>query len=317
MFVESATRLGIAPQVWLRRDGGSIVGHNGAIPVLVKVGRQERLSAWLVDTMVLEEYRSQAVGARLMVEAHEDLPFALSLGQTDQMRAIQLRLGWEQVAPLQTAQLLIRPERVLKGKLPGAAAFAAGLGLRAGSAMRDVWRPRPAGDVREIARFGDAHDALWERMSKDLTCAVRRDASYMNWKYVDQPGQDFLRLELSNGDGLRGSVVCMFREPDDAYKYRRAFVVDLVAPLSDERAVGDLIQVAVNAASERGADAVLCLHINPRLTSALRGAGFRMRQPSRFLLVRPGPLEGDQRDDLLNASGWYVTQGDSDIDRPW
>ena len=317
MFVESARRLGIAPQVWLRRDGGSIVGHNGAIPVQVKVGDGERLSAWLVDTMVLEEYRSQAVGARLMVEAHEDLPFALSLGQTEQMRAIQLRLGWEQVAPLQTAQLLIRPERVLKGKLPGAAAFAAGLGLRAGSAMRDVWRHRFEGDVREVSRFGAEHDALWERMAGDLTCAVRRDASYMNWKYVDQPGQDFLRLEVSNGHGLSGSVICMFREPDEAYKYRRAFIVDLVAPLSDDRAMDGLLQAAVSAASERGADALHCLHINPRLTSALRRGGFRMRQPSRFLLVRPGPIEGRDRDALLNANGWYVTQGDSDIDRPW
>jgi hypothetical protein len=267
--------------------------------------------------MVLEEYRSQAVGARLMLEAHDDLPFALSLGQTEQMRAIQLRLGWEQVAPLQTAQLLIRPERVLKGKLPGAAALAAGLGLRAGSAMRDVWKPRKTGTVREITRFGAAHDDLWTLMTRDVTCAVRRDASYLNWKYVDQPGQDFLRLELSDGNRVRGVVVCMFREPDDAYKYRRAFIVDLVAPLSDGRVMSDLIQVAVDAASARGADALLCLHVNPLLTAALRHAGFRLRQPSRFLLVRPGPLEGRDREKLLGAAGWYVTQGDSDIDRPW
>ena len=149
------------------------------------------------------------------------------------------------------------------------------------------------------------------------TCAVRRDASYLNWKYVDQPGQDFLRLELSDGKGIRGVVVCMFREPDDAYKYRRAFIVDLVAPLSDGRVMSDLIQVAVDAATARGADALLCLHVNPLLTAVLRHAGFRLRQPSRFLLVRPGPLEGRHRDNLLGASGWYVTQGDSDIDRPW
>ncbi len=317
MFVESAQRLGIAPQVWLHRENGSIVGHNGAIPVRVRIGNEERLSAWLVDTMVLEEYRSQAVGARLMLEAHEDLPFALSLGQTEQMRAIQLRLGWEQIAPLQTAQLLIRPERVLKGKLPGAAALAAGLGLRASSAMRDVWKPRKTGTVRKINLFGEPHDELWTLMARDITCAVRRDASYLNWKYVDQPGQDFLRLELSDANGVRGVVVCMFREPDDVYKYCRAFIVDLVAPLSDGRVMSDLIQVAVDAAAARGADALLCLHVNPLLTTALRQAGFRLRQPSRFLLVRPGPLEGRDRENLLAAAGWYVTQGDSDIDRPW
>ena len=60
-----------------------------------------------------------------MLAAQEDLPFAISLGQTDQMRAIQERLGWASVGRMQNAQLLLRPERVLKGKLPAPAAAAA------------------------------------------------------------------------------------------------------------------------------------------------------------------------------------------------
>jgi NADP-dependent 3-hydroxy acid dehydrogenase YdfG/acyl carrier protein len=316
MFVSSAERLGIAPRVWLHRDAGRIVGHNGAIPVRVKIGAEDRLSAWLVDTMVLEEYRSQAVGARLMVEAHEDLPFVLSLGQTDQMRAIQLRLEWEQVAPLQTAQLLIRPERVLKGKLPRPAALAAGLGLRASSAIRSAWAQRPQGQVREVGRFDASHDSLWEEASRDITCAIRRDASYLNWKYVEQPGQSFVRLELVRDGAVRGVIVCMFREPDDVYRYRRAFVVDLVAPFSDAALVSDLIHAGVQASARCGADAVSCLHIGPALTSALKRAGFILRRPSRYLLVRPGNLEGASRQHVLDAFSWYITQGDSDIDRP-
>ena len=91
--MESAKRLGVEPRGGLDRVAGAIVGHNGAIPVRLKIDDDERVSAWLVETMVLEAYRSQAVGARLTVEAHEDLPFALSLGQTELMRAVQLKLG--------------------------------------------------------------------------------------------------------------------------------------------------------------------------------------------------------------------------------
>lgn len=57
-----------------------ISGHMGAIPVRLKIGSTARETAWLVDTMVLESHRPQAIGARLMVQAHDDLPFALSLG---------------------------------------------------------------------------------------------------------------------------------------------------------------------------------------------------------------------------------------------
>jgi NAD(P)-dependent dehydrogenase (short-subunit alcohol dehydrogenase family) len=317
MFVDSARRLGLEPRVWLARDEQRIVGHMGTIPVRLKLGPEERETGWLVETMVLQSHRDRAVGSRLMVQAHDDFPFALSLGQTAEMREIQLRLGWKQVAPLQTARLLLRPENVLKGKLPTPVAWAAGLGVRASAAVRDALRDRTRIEVREITRFNSDHDALWDRAARDVGCAVVRDASYLNWKYVDQPGQEFVRLELREGDSLTAVGVLMFRDPDDAYRYRRAFLVDLVVPLSNQRRVAELIQAACATAAERNADALLCLHVGKPLTDALRGCGFNLRAPERYLLVDPGALDAPSRAHVLSADEWFVTHGDSDIDRPW
>jgi hypothetical protein len=316
MFVASAARLGVPPRVWLARDRDRIVAHMGAIPVRLKLGARELTTAWLVDTMVLEEYRTQALGSRLMLQAHDDLPFALSLGQTVEMREIQFRLGWKQVAPLQTAQLLIRPERVLKGKLPAPAAVAAGFGLRASAFVRDL--VRSGGRVRSelIDRFGERHDALWRRVADTVTCAVVRDASYLNWKYVDQPGQTFTRVEVLDGDAVRGAAVFTIREADAAYKYRRALLVDVVAPFSDEQSLTATLQGAVQAAADAGADAVECLHVSEPLTRALRQVGFYLRTPQRFLLVDPGPLPENDLRLVMTGKHWLVTQGDSDIDRP-
>lgn len=316
MFVESARRLGVEPRVWLYRDDGRIVGHNGAIPVKLLAAGREHDTAWLVDTMVLEEYRSQAVGSRLMVHAHEDLPLALSLGQTETMRAIQLRLGWHQVAPLETAQFLVNPGKVLKGKLPGPLSAVAGIGLRAAAAVRGA-RGGAALDVEAVDRFGRAHDELWQRTARTLSCAVVRDASYLNWKYAEQPGQDFLRLELRRGRELVGVAVWMFREPNRAYAYRRGHLVDLVTPLDDHAQLVGVLRAACGAAAARDADALICFHVNPRLTKALRDAGFLLREPQRHLLVDPGRFQGAERATLLDPSSWFVTQGDSDIDRPW
>ena len=317
LFVDSARRLNVTPQVWLHRHGGRIVGHNGSIPVRLRIGSEERITGWLVDTMVLPEFRSGGLGARLMLEAQEGLPFALSLGQTEQMRAIQFRLGWRQVAPLQTAQFLIRPERVLKGKLPQPAALAAGLALRAGGVLRDAMKGRLESRVRMLSHFDESHDRLWAACASEVTCAVQRDASYLNWKYVDQPGQEFVRFEITAASGARAVGVLMVREPDSAYQYRRAFLVDLVAPLSDSGVMGDLLGTAIRLATERDADALNCLHVNPKLTGSLQRAGFRLRPPTRYLLVRPGPREQNLTPLLLDGSRWLVTQGDSDIDRPW
>jgi hypothetical protein len=317
MFLESARRLGIDPRLWLYRAGGTVVGYTGAIPVRVKLGTDERESAWLVDTMVLEAYRQQAVGSQIIVRAHEDLPFALSLGQTAEMREVQVRLGWKRVAPLEIAQLLIRPENVLRGKLPWPAAVAAGWGMRASSAVRDLLRERPRAEIRAVGRFDRRHDRLWESAAATITCSVVRDASYLNWKYVDQPGQAFVRLEMVEGASVTGVAVLMFREPDDIYRYRRAFLVDLVVPLTEQHRLAQLIEAAAGAAAAGQADALLCLHVGRPLTQALRAHGFIVRAPERYLLVDPGGLDETALTQALSADSWFVTQGDSDIDRPW
>jgi hypothetical protein len=316
MFVDSASRLGHAPQVWLYRDAGRIVGQMGAIAVRLKMGDRYRDTAWLVDTMILESHRAQAPGSRMMMQSHEDMPFSLSLGQSPEMRQIQDRLGWKQVAPLQIAQLLIRPENVLKSKLGTPGAWAAGLGLRASAVLRDAFRDKSQMDAREVHRFDGRHDALWNVMARDLTCAVVRDASFLNWKYVDQPGQQFIRLELVEGGDVRGVVVLSLREPDSVYAYRRAFLVDIVGPLREEGVMQRLLDLAVSAAAERGADSMVCMHLHASLTRALKTSGFRLRQPTRYLLVDTGGLSATETALVTAAGNWYLTQGDSDIDRP-
>jgi hypothetical protein len=184
-------------------------------------------------------------------------------------------------------------------------------------AIRRLFRSPLRGAVHEVKRFDARHDRLWSESCHDIPCAVVRDSSYLNWKYVDQPGQDFLRLELVEGDKVCGVIVLMFRPPDEVYHYYRAFLVDLVAPLSDEALMRQLVWRALHAAADRGADSLICLHTGDRMTHALRKCGFILREPGRYLLVNPGLLDEEARRIVLAAENWYVTQGDSDIDRPW
>lgn len=317
MFFEAAERLGVDPKVWVHREQGTIVAQMGSIPVRLKIGDEQFDTGWLVETMVREDYRAQALGSRLMVQAHDDQPFSLSLGQSAEMREIQYRLGWKHVAPLETAQAVVRARNVLKGKLPSPVAWAAGATLDSSAALMRRLRPKVRLTVRQVSRFDARHDELWRSVARGYTTAVVRDASYLNWKYVDQPGQDLVRLELIDGSEVVGVAIWSLREPDGIYGYRRALLLDLVAPLGNGPALRNVIANACSAPLEAGADALVCLHIGARLTSALRACGFQLRQPTRHLLVDPGPLAGRALDGLLAPDAWFVTQGDSDIDRPW
>jgi hypothetical protein len=48
----------------------------------LKTPRGEVVLPWFVDTMVLEQYRQKGIGSQIMLQAEEDMPIALSLGQT-------------------------------------------------------------------------------------------------------------------------------------------------------------------------------------------------------------------------------------------
>ncbi len=311
--VESARRLAIEPRVWLCRQRGAVVAHNGAIPIKLKIGDEEQLVAWIGETASIDTYRHEDIGFRLLSQASEELPFCLSVGQSERTRTALLQMGWVQVAPLTIAQFVIHPEAVQHGKLSGPSALAAGWGSRVTSAVRTLLNHRPTMEIQQVTRFDDRHDRLWQMAARDITCGVIRDAAYMNWKYVDQPGQDILRLELIEQETVRGVVILQFCEPNDDYPYRHAFLADLVSPLSDERLLQQLVQIASTAAAERNTDALVCQYVCPPLSRILRQNGFRMYEPDQYLLVNPRQLPLESRVKVLAGKDWFVTPGDAEF----
>ncbi|MGE5191282.1 MAG: hypothetical protein ACM3U2_02190, partial [Deltaproteobacteria bacterium] len=312
LHIESARRLAIDPRVWLYREGDAVAAHAGAVPVKLKIGGDEQLAAWVRAAELPEPSRHETAGSRLMVRAGEELPFSLSLVESERMRAILLQLGWVQVWQLETSELMIHPDAVLQGKHAGKATLAE-WGWRATTAVRTLFQHRARLDVQQVARFGERHDELWRVTSNDVACGVVRDASYLNWRYVDQPAVEVLRLEIVDGNALRGVVVLTFREATAAYPYRHAVLSDLVAPLADADLLSQLFQVAGTAAAERDADALLCEHAGQPLTRALRQYGFLMRDPGRFLMVNPGQLTPEWRSVVLTGKDWLITPGDADL----
>lgn len=319
MFVESAQRLGREPRVWLFRDSGKVVAHHGAIPVQLKVGREVFDSAWFADTMVLESHRSSATGARLLMESNDAFPVGLSLGQTEQTRKMALRLGWEQVAPLQTFVLLLRPRRVFRDKLNPLVSEIASVGLN----VRQDLKRLLAGakvverlDVRPLDRFDARHDRLWESVKGEYECAVTRDAPYLNWKYVTQPGQDFVRLEFVSKDAVVAVAVLLFAGPGTTYRYRRAFIVELVVSATDSKLVLAVLESVRQRCAALNVDAIFFHLIGEKLAKSVRAYGFTQRNPTRFLLVRPQRTSSEVRQQLLSPANWLITMGDSDIDRP-
>jgi hypothetical protein len=258
--------------------------------------------------MVLEAARGKAVGPMLVAKAKQDLPFNLSLGQT------------ERVAPLERLVFVVRGVRVLAGKLPAPLTTPAGAFLALWQQLR-YWRGRrrltSAFEVREVVQFGEAHDRLWARVEPDYPVAVVRDASYLNWKYVEQPGQSFIRFEIAaNGEAL-AVVVLSISEPDHTYRYRRAWLTEIVVPPANNDLIWATLETVRKTCMSRNVDLIVFDVISEPLVHQAIAFGFMRRKPSRTLLIATVEPPTESGELALDGRNWLVTRGDSDIDRPW
>jgi hypothetical protein len=320
MFERSAERLGVEPMVWLYRGKQGIVAQQGGIPVRLHTHAGERVTGWFVETMVLEQARGKAVGPMLVAKARQDLPFNLSLGQTEQMRQLQYSLGWKRVADLETLVFVLNGAKAVAGKVPAAVGPVAGAALGVSQTAR-WWRGRLRSASMftntPVERFGRSHDELWAAVRPEYPVAVVRDASYLNWKYVEQPGQDFTRLEVRRDGKVAAVIVLGIVEPDGVYRTRRAFVNDIVVNPNADRDVWAAFEAARSQARARGADLLLFDIINPALVDKALAFGFVRRAPTRVLLIATGEPATPVEQLALDGSNWLITRGDSDIDRPW
>lgn len=317
MFLDSAAGLDREPSVWLYCKNDAVVAHQGAIPVRLHIGDEVISSGWFVETMAAASVRGSPIGPMLIKKALEDMPLNLSLGQTEQMRKLQFAMGWQYVCSLTKYVFVCGYRMDLRKKLPMIVAeFAAAvLGVRHNLHWRrNLSKRNTRFRFQRIDRFASEHDELWARMAPTATCAVVRDSSYMNWKYIDRPSSSFDCIEMRDGHDLVGVVVVMLANANETYSYTRGCLIDFVVPLDRQDLLSALIAEGIGVLKSLGAQTIVCQSSGPGVCAALERFGFSARQPRHQFLVAPGAACGLVAQRLLESDNWFLTMGDSDAD---
>ena len=78
-----------------------------------------------------------------------------------------------------------------------------------------------------------------------------------------------------------------------------------------------VLQDDADLAALEEADAIICYLSCPVLKNQLVSFGFRSREATRFLIASTEGIEEAEVELLSSIDNWYLTMGDSDIDRPW
>ena len=297
--------------LWIVKDDERVVGQAATILVELKVDDEIRRAVWILDFILLPEYRGQKLGKRLLQLARHTYPTMLALGYNEMSGNVLTSLEWVRMGMIDRYQRLLFPGYGLK-EVAGIAPLRGliNLGYAPFRPARGKTLPNSKFAVREIGDFDSAFDELWQRASKNFPCAVERRSAFLNWQFRRQPGKRFEVVGVYAGERLLGYAVLFFRKPEHATAPAKAAITDICYdPENGAAIIDELFKAALRRSVERRAGSLVTDVRDPLLVERLRSFGFfRIKRAPPFMVYSP-----DKRELMYETGNWFLTRADSDV----
>lgn len=297
--------------LWIVKNGERVVGQAATILVELKVDDEVRRAVWILDFILLPQYRGQKLGKRLLQLARQTYPTMLALGYNEMSGNVLTSLEWVRMGMIDRYQRLLFPGYGLKEVAliaPLRGLFNLGYAPFRPSLSQTI--PNPKFDVREVGDFDSAFDGLWQRASKNFPCAIERRSAFLNWQFRRQPGKRFEVLGVYEGKRLVGYAVLFFRKPEHAKAPAKAAITDICYdPENGAEIIDELLKTALRRSVERRAGSLVTDVRDPLLVKRLRLFGFfRIKRAPPFMVYSP-----DKRELMYEPANWFLTRADSDV----
>jgi GNAT superfamily N-acetyltransferase len=298
------------PQIWIARDEGRIVGQYATMPVLLRVNGRDIDASWGMDVMVAPERQRQGLGEVLFHTWDQNTGASLGMGLSVGSHKLFRKLKWPDVGPVPCLVKPISPRAFRKAGWPAPVNALLSLMARPLLALSRSRSTTRAG-VRTIRSFDERFTALWERVAPKFTLAVRRDAAYLQWKYISLPHIRYEAVALDRGEDVAGYAV--FRHIDEP-RGRVTALVDILADPDDRPALTALLSAVDDHARAAGSDKIRAFVMNEPYRNTMRAQGYFAVRSTIELVAKVNAIPVGP-DFYTHTGGWHVTFGDSDQDR--
>jgi predicted N-acetyltransferase YhbS len=301
---------GREPEIWIAREGPAIVGQYATMPVKLSVRNQEVQASWGMDVMVAPERQRQGLGEVLFRTWDRNVGASLGLGLSDASYRLFQKLRWPDVGPV---PCLVKPLTRRALRIPHwPVAINRLISWVALPLIRVVARSRPIrAEVRMMQRFDESFTELWDELSPKFELSVRRDAAYLNWKYVTAPHVRYsiaaLRRENRN---IGYAVYRHLHEP----RGRVTLLVDFLADPDDDAALRTLLHWVDREARQADSDKIRTFAMHAGFRKVLRRSGYFQVKSTMEFVVKVNGVDVDPAF-YQDTDRWHITLGDSDQDR--
>ena len=298
------------PEIWIAREGPTVIGQYATMPVRLKVRDREIDASWGMDVMVAPERQRQGLGEILFRTWDQHVGASLGLGLSESSYRLFKKLRWPDVGPVPclvkplTRRAVRRPSWPMPvNRLVSAVTL---------PFIRVIARARPLrAQVEPIRPFDARFTDLWDQVAPKFDVAVRRDAAYLNWRFIEPPHVRYTIVALRRSDVLSGYAV--YRHVQEP-RGRVTLLVDFLADPEDDIGFKTLLRWVDREARAADSDKIRAFAMHGGFRRAMKQSGYFQVKSTLDFTAKINAVEVSDSF-YEETSGWHVTLGDSDQDR--
>jgi hypothetical protein len=298
------------PQIWIAREGPAVVGQYATMPVRLSVRGQEIDASWGMDVMVAPERQRQGLGEILFGTWDKHVGASPGLGLSEASARLFAKLRWPNVGPV---PCLIKPLSRRAFRRPDWSRTANRLvSVVTFPVVHVVARRQPLlAEISLTRHFDPSFTELWERLAPKFDLAVRRDAAYLQWKFIAPPHVRYhVAVLVREGRPHGYAVYRHVHEP----RGRVTLLVDFLADPDDRDGFVSLLRFVDREAKAADSDKIRTFATHAGFRRWLKGSGYFEVNSTMEFVARINAVAVP--DDFYRTTDrWHVTLGDSDQDR--
>lgn len=300
----------INPFILVFEEEGKILGHISLWVATVFINGEESYIGLRIDTMVDPDARGKGIYRKLnesLLEKAKERGIKLLYGfPAEKAKAILLATtNGVHVTDITRYMMVVNPRPLGEAILPFLKLFRFMTGVMKRK-IKPVKLPRGF-HIEKITHSDERFDQLASDLGHLKPIMLKRDAAYLNWRYVNHPEKEYEMLALTKDGTLKGYVVVKKEEQTFRNKKINAgFIVDMLA--YDEQELWDfLMKAALYHLKDMDIIQAWSFPDNRLATALIQNSIKEKDKPMPFVVHN---LADSQLGE--NVSDWWVTQGDVD-----
>lgn len=308
------------PFIVLAKEGDKVVGHSASLVLNLKYHDSTVRAHNAVNYMIHPNCRGKGVSVQLYRKAREqwmkseiDCTFAFpnkagylvvkklyKYKEFIKVKTLSKRLSWR----LACAKRLNSP--FIVSVIAAVTRIVIGLTICLKSI--DIFGKIRYGIVRELDK--DKTNGFWNSVKDKYEIMLERDFSYLNWRYIKKPANNFSIIQAEDQGVMVGIAVTNVIK---SFTEKKGQIMECLC--KDEKITVQLLARCLLLLSRQQVDYVECrISSEDPLQEQLLELGFidRIGEDKAYSLYQiytPKVKDGDMQD----ASKWHVTCGDSDL----